>query len=153
MTYVMTTSQKAWQKGLNIPRVIKDTMKTNAFEVASRYVYPSLRRRLVEILYENGLKQTEIAQLLHITQSAVSRYLRMDRGALIDIKAFPDIDIQIRHLAKEIIEGGLDEYEIHAELVKLSLTMLGKGYVCQFHSKIDPEVNPAECNVCLELFG
>ncbi|QDA31163.1 ArsR family transcriptional regulator [Thermococcus indicus] len=128
-------------------------MKTNAFEVASRYVYPSLRRRLVEILYENGLKQTAIAELLHITQSAVSRYLRMDRGALMDVSQFPDIDNELRSLADEIIRTRPSEYRIHRRLVEISVEMLGKGYVCQFHSKIDPEVNPAECSVCLELFG
>ncbi|NJE30954.1 ArsR family transcriptional regulator [Thermococcus sp. 18S1] len=128
-------------------------MKTNAFEVASRYVYPSLRRRLVEILYENGLKQTEIAQLLHITQSAVSRYLRMDRGALMDVSSYPDIEEELQSLAREIVERKPDEYEIHRKIVEISVEMLGKGYVCQFHSKIDPEINPAECSVCLELFG
>ncbi|ASJ04397.1 transcriptional regulator [Thermococcus barossii] len=128
-------------------------MKTNAFEVASRYVYPSIRRRLVEVLREKGLKQTEIAELLHITQSAVSRYLKMDRGAFIDVSKFPDIDAEVTALAEKIVRERPSEYKIHSELVKMSLEMLGRGYVCAFHSKIDPEVNPSECNVCLELFG
>jgi predicted transcriptional regulator len=128
-------------------------MKTNAFEVASRYVYPSIRRRLVEVLREKGLKQTEIAELLHITQSAVSRYLKMDRGSFIDVSKFPDIDAEVTALAEKIVQERPSEYEIHSELVKMSLEMLGRGYVCSFHSKIDPEVNPSECNVCLELFG
>lgn len=129
------------------------TMKVSAFEVASRYVYPSLRRRLVEHLREKGLKQTEIARLLHITQSAVSRYLNMDRGALIDISQFPDIDAELRSFAEEIIEKKPGEYEIHRRLMEISVKMLGKGYVCSFHAKIDPEINPSECNVCLDLFG
>ncbi|NJE10058.1 transcriptional regulator [Thermococcus sp. MAR1] len=128
-------------------------MKTNAFDVASRYVYPSLRRRLVEILYESSLKQTEIGELLHITQSAVSRYLRMDRGALIDVSRFPDIDAMVMALAERIVRERPTEYEIHSELVKISLEMLGRGYVCSLHSQIDPEVDPAKCKVCLELFG
>lgn len=127
-------------------------MKTNAFEVASRYVYPSLRRRLVEVLYENGLKQTEIAELLHITQSAVSRYLNMDRGALIDVPRFPDIDSELRSFADEIIEKKPGEYEIHRRLVEITLKMLSKGYVCSFHAKIDPEVDPNTCKICIELF-
>ena len=128
-------------------------MKTNAFEVASRYVYPSLRRRLVEHLRERGLKQTEIAELLHITQSAVSRYLREERGRLIDVSSFPDIDGKITELAERIISERPGEYEIHTELVKLSLEFLGKGYGCSFHAEIDPEIDPKECRVCIELFG
>ncbi|WP_048147922.1 transcriptional regulator [Palaeococcus ferrophilus] len=128
-------------------------MKSNAFEVASRYIYPSIRRRLVEILRERGLKQMEIAELLHITQSAVSRYLKMDRGALIDLSAFPDVDGEVKALAERIIKERPGEYEIHSSIVKLSLEFLGKGYACTFHSRIDPEINPAECRVCIELFG
>jgi len=127
-------------------------MKTNAFEVASRYVYPALRRRLVEHLREKGLKQTEIAELLHITQSAVSRYMREERGKLIDVSSFPDIDREVRKLAERIIAERPGEYEIHTELVKLSLEFLGKGYGCSFHAKVDPEIDPKECRVCIELF-
>ncbi|NJE48754.1 helix-turn-helix domain-containing protein [Thermococcus sp. 9N3] len=128
-------------------------MKVNAFEVASRYVYPSLRRRLVEHLREKGLKQTEIAELLHVTQSAVSRYLNMDRGALIDVSKFKDVDEDLKNLADEIAEFRPSEYDIHMRLIGIALKMLGKGYVCSFHAKIDPEVNPSECRVCIELFG
>jgi len=128
-------------------------MKTNAFEVASRYVYPSLRRRLVEHLRERGLKQTEIAELLHITQSAVSRYLKEERGKLIDVSSFQDIDSEVEKLAERIIGERPGEYEIHTELVKLSLEFLGKGYGCSFHAEIDPEIDPEKCRVCIELFG
>lgn len=128
-------------------------MRTNAFEVASRYVYPSLRRRLVEILREKGLKQMEIAELLHITQSAVSRYLGMDRGGLIDVNRFKDVDTKLKELADEILKEKPNEYKIHSQLIQLALDMLGKGYVCSFHSKVDPELDPGECRVCLELFG
>ncbi|NJE55243.1 transcriptional regulator [Thermococcus sp. 21S9] len=128
-------------------------MKVNAFEVASRYVYPSLRRRLVEHLRERGLKQTEIAELLHVTQSAVSRYLNMDRGALVDVSKFREIDEDLKNLADEIVEFRPSEYDIHMRLIGIALKMLGKGYVCSFHARIDPEVNPAECRVCIELFG
>ena len=128
-------------------------MRTSAFEVASRYVYPALRRRLVEHLREKGLKQTEIAGLLSITQSAVSRYLKEERGKRIDVSSFPDIDEKLRNLADLVVEERPTEYEIHTELVKISLEFLGKGYGCPFHAEIDPGIDPNECRVCLELFG
>lgn len=128
-------------------------MKTNAFEAVARYVYPSLRRRLVEILRERGLTQTQIAELLHITQSAVSRYLRMNRGALIEVEKFQDIDEKLKGLANTIVREKPDEYYIHGELVKIAVEMLGKGYVCSFHSKVDPEIDPKLCRICIETFG
>lgn len=128
-------------------------MKTNAFEAVAKYVYPSLRRRLVEILREKGLSQIQIAELLYITQSAVSRYLRMNRGALIEVEKFPDIDEKLRGLADRIMKEKPDEYYIHGELIKITVEMLGKGYVCSFHSRVDPEIDPKKCRICIETFG
>ncbi|EHR77402.1 transcriptional regulator [Thermococcus litoralis DSM 5473] len=128
-------------------------MKTNAFEAVAKYVYPSLRRRLVEILREKGLSQIQIAGLLYITQSAVSRYLRMNRGALIEVEKFPDIDEKLKRLAEIIMKEKPDEYYIHGELVKIAVEMLGKGYVCSFHSKVDPGIDPKLCRICIETFG
>ncbi|WP_456365700.1 transcriptional regulator [Thermococcus sp.] len=128
-------------------------MKTSAFEVASRYVYPALRKRLVEILRKKGLRQAEIAELLHITQPAVSRYLREERGALVEVSSFSDVEERLCSLADEIVEERPDEYWIHTRLVEITLYGLGRGYFCQFHALIDPKVDPNECRVCLELFG
>ncbi len=77
----------------------------------------------------------------------------MDRGALINIMDFEDVDSELKKLAEEVIKKQPDEYELHSKLVKLSLKMLGKGYVCSFHSQIDPEIDPKNCHVCLDFFG
>ncbi|HHI01144.1 MAG TPA: transcriptional regulator, partial [Thermococcus litoralis] len=102
---------------------------------------------------EKGLNQMQVAKLLYITQSAVSRYLRMNRGALVDVEKFPDIDNKLKGLAETIVKEKPDEYYIHGELVKIAIEMLGKGYVCSFHSKVDPEIDPKLCRVCIETFG
>jgi len=81
-------------------------MRFNVFDLGSRYLFPSLRRRLVEIRYrEYGLNQMKIAGLLNITQSAVSRYLRMGRGGTFDVSRFGDIDARLRSLARRLVEG------------------------------------------------
>ncbi|AEM38542.1 transcriptional regulator, XRE family [Pyrolobus fumarii 1A] len=128
-------------------------MKTNAFEVAYRYVYPSVRKRLVEKLSEKGLTQTEIAKLLHITQSAVSRYLSAERGAPLDLKPYPDIDAELEQLAQEILSSHPDEYQIHYHLVRISLEVLRRGYACQLHATIDPGLDPKKCKTCIILFN
>lgn len=128
-------------------------MKITALEIASRYVYPAVRRRLVELLYKDyHLNQINIASLLHITQSAVSRYLRKNRGTFIDISEIKAIDEDIKNLAKWIVDKKPSEYNIHLELVRLCLRLLGKGYFCEFHEKIDNEINISDCTTCLSLF-
>lgn len=129
-------------------------MKISAFDVASRYVYPSIRRRIVEILYtEYKMNQSEIADLTYITQSAVSRYVRQNRGIFIDISKFKDIDQKVRKTTEWILKSRPTEYDIHKRIVEIALEMLGKGYVCIFHHNIDESVNPSECKTCIDLFG
>jgi len=128
-------------------------LKVNAFEVAARYVYPAVRRRVVEILREMGLSQREIARLLHVTQSAVSRYLSMERGKDLDLSRYSDIDSYLRRIAREIVSSSPDEYCIHALLVKATLVVLAKGYACSIHAEVDPSIDPRKCRVCTEILA
>jgi len=45
-----------------------------------RKYFSSLRRYIAYLLYEKGLTQSEIAELLGVSQPAVSNYLRGKRG-------------------------------------------------------------------------
>jgi len=128
-------------------------MRVNVFELAYRYVYPSVRRRLVQILYLNfGLKQMEISRLLGLTQSAVSRYITSSRGVFVDISRFGDIDQAIKKLAAEIVNNGLDKYTVQYELARITLKALGQGYLCGFHRKLEEDVDLRKCRTCLNLF-
>ncbi len=69
------------------------------------------------------------------------------------MEKFQDIDEKLKGLADTIVREKPDEYYIHGELVKIAVEMLGKGYVCSFHSKVDPEIDPKLCRICIETFG
>ena len=123
-------------------------------ELFYRYVFPSVRRRLVEILYrESGLSQEEVARKAHLTQSAVSRYLRGGRGGYINLAEFGDVDGMLRKLAEELVEDGMDEYALQYRLAKIAFEALGKGYICPYHGRIDPGVDLGRCNICKDLFS
>ncbi len=126
-------------------------MTRDVFELGYRYVLPSIRRMLVISLKERGITQMKIAQMLGITQSAVSKYLNMKRGSLIDLWRYDDIRTEVNRLAEEVIRGMSDE-ELSIKMMVLALKSMAKGYVCEFHSKIDPTVNPSSCGVCNKLF-
>jgi predicted transcriptional regulator len=72
-----------------------------------RYVLPALRGALVTYMYvEKRMKQVDIAKLMGVSQSAVSRYVNMERGLY-------------RKLVEEVpgIKGLLEE----------AVTRLGRG--------------------------
>ena len=128
-------------------------MKYSVFELAYRHVYPAVKRRLVEILYnEYKLTQQEIARLLHISQSAASRYKNLARGGLVDLSRFKDIDEEIHRLAEKVVHENLDKYRLVNELTRITLKILAKGYICSYHKMIDKDIDPDKCRICLDLF-
>jgi hypothetical protein len=128
-------------------------MKTNPFELAYRYVFPSIRRHLVEILYrEYNLNQLKIAESLGLTQSAISRYVDRVRGTAFDVTKYNDLNRELRDLAVKIVNGKTNVYEVQYELTRITVTALRNGYVCGLHEVIDDEIDPSKCGICLRVF-
>ena len=129
-------------------------MRVNLFELLYRYVYPATRRRLAEILYyDEGLKQEQIAKILGITQSAVSRYIEGQRGALIDFKNIPEVDSKLKKIAKKIVSGKIDEYIVQVEIMRTIFVLLAKKKLCNIHLRVDPTIDYNKCNICPILFN
>lgn len=127
---------------------------SSVFELGYRYLLPSLKRRLTEIM-SNGLKmsEVEIARKLRITPSAASRYLSRERGTTIEVSRFPEIDRELTMLAKDLITQDLDWLTIEARLLKISLLVMSKKYLCEFHHKLQPAIDPIRCRICPEVFS
>jgi predicted transcriptional regulator len=65
----------------------------NPLELASRYVVPSVMRRLVEILVEeHGLSRVEVARRTGLSPAAVTRYLKGERGSALDVRGIEELD-------------------------------------------------------------
>ncbi|MCS7369154.1 MAG: transcriptional regulator [archaeon GBS-70-058] len=127
-------------------------MKT-PLEIGYRYVLPSLKSQLTKILTTKfNLNQIEASKTLKISKSTVSRYLSMERGSKIDMSKFSDVNEILEKLASKILVERLDEYSIEMELIKITLHILSKRYLCNFHAEIDPQIDPAKCNICSKIF-
>jgi len=122
------------------------------FEIAYRYVMPSLRRVLTEELYKRKLSKKEIASKLLLSHSLVSRYISGERGYIIELKQFKDVNELISRLADEVISKNLSIYEINEELVKIAIYLMSKRYLCGFHSMIDPNTDQTKCKICPNTF-
>ena len=79
-----------------------------------KYVLPALRASLAKELSKKGFKIREIAEMLGLTQAAVSQYLSSKRGqkGLIIIERNERARELISELAEKIAKkGGVDEME------------------------------------------
>ncbi len=124
----------------------------SVFTIADKYVYPSLRRLLVVRLRHKGVRPAEIAKLLGLSRSLVTRYLKGERGKYMDFSIYPDVVEALDHIADSIMNSRIGVKEAVTLLSALTLYVLARKYVCKFHAEID-EVNPSTCDICPRLFG
>lgn len=118
-----------------------------------RYVIPYIQRRVVEELRKRGMSNTGIAERLGITPSAVTRYLKGERGVEIDLSNRPDMEALIEGIAEAVAREGLDKYGAMTAIAAATAYALSRRYLCSYHARIDEGIDPAKCNVCIKAFG
>ncbi|RLG81131.1 MAG: transcriptional regulator [Thermoprotei archaeon] len=128
-------------------------MKKSLFELAARYVLPSIRRLLVEELWNNGLSVREIAGILGISYSLVSRYLRGERGSSMDFTEDSTVRESIKGIAFKAMSGEADRYIVEEELVKLTLHIFASRKLCKYHKRLEPGIDIEKCRICPRVFG
>lgn len=110
-------------------------------EVEVWFVLPALRRQYVMALKKEGLKQKNIANIVNLTEAAVSQYLKKKRGDAITFNKETLDEIQIS--VKKIV-AKKSEYrrEFQNVLKKLKHTRF-ICTVCHDHTNTDDK-----CEIC-----
>ncbi|MEM3616197.1 MAG: transcriptional regulator [Candidatus Methanomethylicia archaeon] len=122
-------------------------------EIGYRYVIPSLKSNLVRLLNnEYGIDQADISRLLKISRSTVSRYVSMERGSILNLAIFDDVNNMLKDLANRLIRGDMNKYLLELEFIRITMYILGNKYICKFHAKLDLDVDPSVCTICPKIF-
>ena len=121
-------------------------------EVAVKSVIPAVRALIAkQLMEEQGLNQDQVAELLGISQSAVSKYSRKVRGHAIKVDGIGEI----RSLIDGIIILLLDEKRQNAEVLELfcqaCIAIRRTSLMCVFCHKSDSRIKIEECKFCVSL--
>lgn len=92
--------------------------------IESNYIIPALRKKIMQFLKKQGLKDSEIAQKLKITKAAISQYKHKKRGK--EIKFSKELEKEIEMAAKEIYKGK----NANAEIIKIIDKIKKSRYIC-----------------------
>ncbi len=107
------------------------------------YVIPALRKALAEIMLKKGLSQKDIAKKLELGKSAVSQYIKAQRGT--ELKFDRKMFKKIEQSAEKILQN---KSTIKEELVGLCDFIRKEGLLCCFHKSMDKKLK--QCEVCLK---
>ncbi|MBU4501718.1 MAG: helix-turn-helix domain-containing protein [Nanoarchaeota archaeon] len=107
------------------------------------YVIPALRKSFAELMLKKGLKQKEIAEKMNLGKSAVSQYLKSQRGTELKFD---------KHMLKKIEESVdkilKEKSNVRAEIMALCGIIKEEGLLCCFHKS--KYKNLKKCEVCLK---
>lgn len=119
-------------------------MKLLPQEIEVWYLIPAIRRELTEtLIFDFGMSQKKISEILGLTESAVSQYLKSKRGN--EIKFSEKEKEIIKSSAANIVEGeNADE-----ELYRLSVRLRACESLCNFHKRNDKGIRK-DCDLCVE---
>ena len=120
-------------------------------EVATKSVIPALRALVSKELVSNGLKQDEIATLLGISQSAISKYSRQVRGRALEIENV----VELKPIINEITLLLTDENASRVEILRKFCAACGlirkKGLMCELCRRSDASLETEQCVFCMSL--
>jgi len=118
-------------------------------EVAVKSLIPALRSVVArELTQTYGLKQKDVADLLGVTQTAVSKYTRYVRGAVLKIEDVEEVQPTIREIVVSIVNGRTSKYELVAKFCIACDIIRRKRLMCELCKRSDPSIDIRQCFVC-----
>jgi len=102
-------------------------------------------RRLVD---RYGMTQQQAAQLLGITQPAVSKYVNNKRGVAIKLEGINHVDRAANRIAALLVSGKAEQLQIMSKLNEVSMHVRKSRLMCDLHRRLEPGVNLGHCRIC-----
>jgi len=117
-------------------------------EVVVASVLPAVRSIITrELLIKYNMTQQDAADLLGITQAAVSQYNKQSRGSKVKLlEKEEDLMKTIDQLTKDIVDKKMNTKDINKRFCQICKTIRKKKLICKLHEDIYPAIAP--CNEC-----
>ena len=120
-------------------------------EVIVMTVLPAIRSLITkELLNTYNLTQKEVADLLGLTQPAISQYNRESRGFKVKIlEKQPEIMKMIDDLSKNIVSRKVNPKEMQTKFCQICKAVRNSRVICHLHEEIYPSIAPClKCPEC-----
>jgi len=118
-------------------------------EIAVKSLIPSIRSAIArELTQTHGLKQKDVAHLLGVTQTAISKYTRHVRGTVLKIEEVDEVQPMISEIVVSLANGRMSKYELVAKLCVACDIIRRNGLMCELCKRSDPSIDVQECFVC-----
>jgi predicted transcriptional regulator len=119
-------------------------------EVAVKSVIPAVKALMAnELVGKHGLKQNQVAELLGMSQSAVSKYTKKVRGYVIRIDNIEEVQVPISSMVTLVTNGTYRRTDFFRLFCQVCIVVRKKGLMCPFCQKTDQKIRIEGCAICL----
>jgi predicted transcriptional regulator len=101
-----------------------------------------------QLMKIHHLKQVQAAQLLKVSQPAISHYCRKIRGKAINLENDKEVNNLIQDMTESLVKNQLTRKELTQTICRICRTIRAKGLLCKLHEKFDKTINSEECEIC-----
>jgi predicted transcriptional regulator len=118
-------------------------------EVAVKSLIPAIRSAIArELIKTYRLKQIEAANLLGITQTAVSKYMTNTRGKAINLVDIEDIDFLVNEIASDLVNDNLPSCDLSKKVCLACKIIRKKRLMCELCVRSDSTLQTQNCTIC-----
>ena len=118
-------------------------------EVGVQTVLPAIKALMARTIIEkHGMKEKQAAEILGLSQSAISRYTTKDRGNIITIENVPEVQTLIDQMINLLLYRAHQKNEILELVCQTCKIIREKGLMCQLCQKKMRETQLEICTFC-----
>lgn len=118
-------------------------------EVGVKTILPAVKAIMARSIVENhGFTEKQTANLLGLSQSAVSRYVSRDRGNLIEIGRSGQIAFLIDQMVLTLVKEPDKKKEVMDLFCQTCITVRKQGLLCNLCQKEMPKEWADTCTFC-----
>lgn len=118
-------------------------------EVAVKSVVPAIRALLaIELVETHRVKQREAAEMLGITQTAISKYTHHVRGRILSIEQEDEVKMLIVDTATSLASGYMNRTALAQQICTTCRLVRRKRLMCELCRRTSPEMDTDQCRLC-----
>jgi len=118
-------------------------------EIAVKSVVPSIRAFIaIELTQSHKMKQNDVADILGITQTAISKYKRQVRGTVIKINDSEEIRSMVQQITNQIADKKISRQDLALKFCQLCKIARRNGLMCPLCKRTDPTIDIKICQTC-----
>jgi len=118
-------------------------------EIAVKSVIPAIRAHIAkELVQTYRMKQTDVADVLGITQTAVSKYISNVRGQAIQIDHTEEIQSMMNDVASQITSEKISRSELVLKFCSICKAVRSNGLMCKLCETSNRDLDIRHCIIC-----